>query len=115
MQGRVLLSKGGRAMIKVGIIGLGYWGPKLARNFDQLDDAELTWGCDLSQHRLNDIGQRYPEVNWTRDYRELLASDVDAVVIATPVSTHHRLVMEALKAGKHVLVEKPLAASSAQA
>jgi predicted dehydrogenase len=97
-------------MPKVGVIGLGYWGPKLARNFHQLPDANLEWGCDLDQSRLDHIRGLYPEVRTTRDYREVLASDVEAVCIATPVRTHYRLAVEALRAGKHVLVEKPLAA-----
>ena len=99
-------------MVKVGVIGLGYWGPKLARNFHELPDAELAWVCDLCADRLAHVVSLYPGVRATGDYREMLASDVDAVVIATPVSTHHALAMEALRAGKHVLVEKPLAAIS---
>jgi len=102
-------------MLKVGVIGLGYWGPKLARNFHQLPDAKLEWGCDLDQSRLNHICGLYPEVRATRDYRDVLASDVEAVCIATPVRAHYHLAMEALRAGKHVLVEKPLAACVGQA
>jgi predicted dehydrogenase len=102
-------------MLKVGVIGLGYWGPKLARNFHQLPDAQLEWGCDLDQSRLDHIRGLYPEVRTTRDYREVLASDVEAVCIATPVRTHYHLAMEALRAGKHVFVEKPLAACVGQA
>jgi len=95
-------------MVKVGVIGLGYWGPKLARNIHELPEAELAWVCDFSADRLAHVVSLYPGVRATGDYRELLASDVDAVVIATPVSTHHALAMEAVRAGKHVLVEKPL-------
>jgi predicted dehydrogenase len=102
-------------MLKVGVIGLGYWGPKLARNFHELPYSRLEWGCDLAQSRLDHIHNLYPEVRTTRDYRELLHSDIDAVCIATPVRTHYRLVMEALRAGKHVLVEKPFAACVGQA
>ena len=102
-------------MVKVGVVGLGYWGPKLARNFHELPDAELAWVCDFSADRLAHVVSLYPGVRGTGDYREMLASDVDAVVIATPVSTHHALAMAALRAGKHVLVEKPLAASAVQA
>jgi predicted dehydrogenase len=102
-------------MLKIGVIGLGYWGPKLARNFHDLADSCLEWGCDLAQPRLDHIQNLYPEARTTRDYREVLHSDIDAVCIATPVCTHYRLVMEALKAGKHVLVEKPLAACVTQA
>ena len=102
-------------MVNVGVIGLGYWGPKLARNFHELPDARLEWGCDLDQSRLDHIRSLYPEARTTRDYRDVLASDVEAVCIATPVRTHYHLAMEALRAGKHVFVEKPLAACVGQA
>jgi predicted dehydrogenase len=102
-------------MIKVGVVGLGYWGPKLARNIAEMPDSTLAWVCDLSTPRLDHIKSLYPWVQATCDYREMLASDVDAVVLATPVSSHHRLGLEALRAGKHVLVEKPLAASADEA
>jgi len=102
-------------MLKVGVIGCGYWGPKLARNFHELSDVALEWVCDFRQERLDHLKGLYPQVRTTQDYRDLLASDMDAVVIATPVSTHHRLALEALRAGKHVLVEKPVAASVQEA
>lgn len=102
-------------MYKVGVIGCGYWGPKLARNFNDLPDCELAWASDLSRERLTHVKNLYPRIQVTQDYRELLASDVDAVAIATPVSTHHSLALEALRAGKHVLVEKPIAASVREA
>lgn len=102
-------------MINVGVIGCGYWGPKLARNFHELPDSELTWVCDLRQERLDHLKGLYPQVRTTHDYRDLLAPDVDVIVIATPVSTHHSLALEALRAGKHVLVEKPIAASVQEA
>lgn len=101
--------------VKIGVIGYGYWGPKLARNFHDLPDAELAWVSDFRDDRLDHVRKLYPSVRCTRDHREILASDVDAVVIATPVSTHYPLAMEALRAGKHVLVEKPLADSMAYA
>src|SRR5512141_1886882 len=90
-----------RDMPKVGVIGLGYWGPKLARNFHELPDAVLEWGCDLDQSRLDHFRSLYPEARTTRDYHEVLSSDAEAVCIATPVGTHYRLAMEALRAGKH--------------
>jgi predicted dehydrogenase len=102
-------------MIKIGVVGLGYGGPKLARNFAEMPDVTLAWVCDLSRPRLDHIECLYPWVQPTCDYRQMLASDVDAVVLATPVSSHYRLSLEALRAGKHVLVEKPLAASTAEA
>jgi predicted dehydrogenase len=96
--------------IKVGVIGCGYWGPKLIRNLMELPEASLEWIADLSLSRLEHIHSLYPEVHTTQDYHEILATDVDAVVIATPVCTHYRLAFDFLRAGKHVLVEKPLAA-----
>ena len=102
-------------MIKVGVIGSGYWGPKLVRNLYHLPDAEVAWVCDLRQERLDHVKALYPEIRTTRDYRDLLASDVDAVVVATPVRTHHHLAMEVLRAGRHLLVEKPIAASVQEA
>lgn len=102
-------------MIKVGVIGLGYWGPKLARNFAEIEDVELAWICDQSQARLAHVASLYPRAHATPDYHELLSSDVDAIVLATPVSTHYPLGMQALQAGKHILVEKPLAAAYAHA
>jgi predicted dehydrogenase len=101
--------------VKVGVIGAGYWGPKLARNFHDLPEARLAWVSDFRPDRLAHMRELYPDAQLTRDYRELLAADVDAVVVATPVSTHYPLAMEALRAGKHVLVEKPLAAVLSQA
>jgi predicted dehydrogenase len=90
----------------VGQVGLGYWGKNLARNFDEL--AELTWLCDAAGERREQYGRRYPRSRVTADFDELLAAgDVDAVVIATPVPTHHDLAKRALLAGKHVFVEKP--------
>jgi predicted dehydrogenase len=92
--------------IRVGQAGLGYWGANLVRNFDEL--AELTWLCDAAGERREQYGRRYPRSRVSADFDELLAAgDVDAVVIATPVPTHHDLAKRALLAGKHVFVEKP--------
>jgi predicted dehydrogenase len=102
--------------VRTGVVGLGYWGPNLIRNLQELEASELRWICDLDQTRLDSIGRRYPAVQRTRAYEELLADpDLDAIAIATPVSTHYPLALAALEAGKHVFVEKPLAASSEQA
>ncbi|MGH3072407.1 MAG: Gfo/Idh/MocA family protein, partial [Gaiellaceae bacterium] len=93
-------------MIKVGLVGLGYWGPNLARNFDNL--ADLTWLCDVDDGHRDSFGARYPRARVTAELDELLADpELDAVVIATPVPTHYELAKRALGAGKHVLVEKP--------
>jgi len=100
-------------MLKVGVVGYGYWGPNLVRNFMESDAARVSWVSDLSEKRLEQVARRYPGVRTTRSVEELLsAADVDAVAIATPVSTHFDLAMRALRAGKHVLVEKPLSDSS---
>jgi predicted dehydrogenase len=98
--------------IKVGVIGCGYWGPNIIRNFHEAPEADLEMVCDLRQDRLDHIQSRYPNLATSRNYRDLLNSEIEAVAIATPVSTHHRLAMACLRAGKHVLVEKPLAANS---
>src|SRR3982751_195274 len=102
--------------ISVGVIGCGYWGPNLLRNFVENEAARLLWICDLDARRLDARGRRYPAARTTRDYRQMLADPhLDAVVIVTPVATHHRFAREALLAGKHVLVEKPITSSSAEA
>jgi len=103
-------------VIAVGVIGYGYWGPNLVRNFAEMEGARVARVCDLSAKRLELVARRYPHVAVCTDPRELVEDPaVDAVVIATPVSTHFELAMAALRAGKHVLVEKPLAASADEA
>jgi predicted dehydrogenase len=98
---------------KVGLAGLGYWGPNLARNFDEL--ADLAWLCDLSDEQRERFAARYPEARLTGDFDEMLADDaLDAVIVATPVITHAELAKRALEAGKHVLVEKPPALTGAE-
>jgi predicted dehydrogenase len=98
---------------RVGVAGLGYWGPNLARNFDEL--AELTWLADLSPELQEKFAARYPNARVTGDFDDLLGDDtLDAVVIATPVPTHYELAKKALEAGKHVLVEKPPAMTAAE-
>ena len=102
--------------VRTGVVGLGYWGPNLIRNLNDIEASELRWICDLDQSRLDTFGRRYPAVRCTRDFADLLADpELEAVAIATPVSTHHPLALAALEAGKHVFIEKPLAASVAQA
>ncbi len=97
----------------VGVVGLNYWGPNLARNFDDL--ADLTWLCDLDERHLAPNAARYPSARTTTNYDDLLSDDtLDAVVIATPVPTHHGLAKQALEAGKHVFVEKPPAMRAAE-
>lgn len=102
--------------VRIAVVGLGYWGPNLARIAHDHPDAELVAVCDRRDDALAKTARRYPSAKITRDVREVLASEeIEAVAIATPVSTHHAIASEALAAGKHVFVEKPLAASTAQA
>lgn len=103
-------------LVKVAVIGCGYWGPNLIRNFFEAPGSTVTAACDPRPDRLTPISKRHPTVALTTDYRDVLRSrDVDAVAIATPVSTHFQLAWEALDAGKHVWVEKPLALSTSDA
>lgn len=103
------------ASIGVGVIGYGYWGPNLARNFAESADFTLTAVSDMKGEFADLARRRHPGALVTRDARELINHPkVDAVVIATPVVTHHALALEALRAGKHVLVTKPMASTSAQ-
>jgi predicted dehydrogenase len=102
--------------VAVGVVGLGYWGPNLARNFDRLPGCELRWLCDGATHTLDRVGAAFPDVRSTSELDELLADpELDAVVLATPVPTHAALATKVLEAGKHCLVEKPLAQSVAEA
>ena len=104
------------APIRIAVVGLGYWGPNLVRNLFEVDCMEPVAICDLDPARLALVGRRYPSLLRTGSVEELLADpELDAVAIATPVSTHAPLVAAALRAGKHVFVEKPLAASSGEA
>ena len=92
--------------VNVGQAGLGHWGKNLVRNFDEL--ANLTWICESDAARGAEFGARYPNARVTTSFEEMLADDeLQAVVIATPVPTHHPLAKQALEAGKHVFVEKP--------
>jgi predicted dehydrogenase len=103
-------------MIRVGVIGYGYWGPNLVRNFADQVDATVAVVCDQRSDRLALAQRRYPAIRVTTDPLELIADPaVDAVAIATPVALHFELAMAALRAGKHVLVEKPIASTSDEA
>jgi predicted dehydrogenase len=100
-------------MIRVGIIGLGYWGPNLVRCFQESTECEVVYVCDRDEKKLNHICERFPKIIGTRDDAEVLRRDrIDAVVIATPTKTHYRLAKRALEAGLHTFVEKPLATRS---
>jgi predicted dehydrogenase len=102
--------------VRVGVVGLGYWGPNLARNFEDLPGSELTWVCDASEEARRRIGPRLRAARLAGDLEELLADpDLEAVALATPGVTHADLAVRVLEAGKHCFVEKPLALSVADA
>ncbi|HZI91419.1 MAG TPA: Gfo/Idh/MocA family oxidoreductase [Thermoleophilaceae bacterium] len=102
--------------VRVGVAGLGYWGPNLARNFDRLPGAELRWLCDGADAARERAAASFPDTRVTGDLDELLADpELDAVTIATPVPTHAELAERVLAAGKHCFVEKPLAQNSTDA
>jgi predicted dehydrogenase len=101
---------------RVGVVGLGYWGPNLARNFDRLPEADLAWLCDESAETLERLGRAFPGARTTGALEELLGDEsLDAVALATPVSTHAELARRVLEAGKHCFVEKPLGQSVEEA
>ena len=103
-------------VVGVGVVGYGYWGPNLARNFAEAEAAQLVAVCDMDPAKLGLAKRRHPAAVITREFRDLLTdSRVDAIAIATPAQTHYQLALAALRAGKHVLVEKPLTQNSEQA
>jgi predicted dehydrogenase len=103
-------------MIKIGVIGYGYWGPNLVRNFLELPSATVAAVSDLDTRKLELVQRRYPTVRTTTDFQELLRDpELDAIAVATPVNTHFALGMAVLKAGKHLWLEKPMAETSLQA
>jgi predicted dehydrogenase len=103
-------------MVRVGIIGFGYWGPNLVRNFIQQANCKFLQIADLNPQRLSIAKKLYPELSTTSDFNELINNpEIDAVIIATPVFTHHRLALQALQNGKHLMIEKPMTSSLAEA
>jgi predicted dehydrogenase len=101
--------------IKVGVVGCGYWGPNLVRNFRALPDCSLKLMCDVSEQRLTHLKSLYPEVEGETDYRHMLnGAGLDAVVIATSVKSHYSMAKASLQSGKHTFIEKPMAYSSAE-
>ncbi len=99
-------------MVNVGVVGCGYWGPNLIRNFSNLKSSRVVSCADVKEDRLSHMKQLYPTIRATNDFREILKDpEIDAVIIATPVAQHYPVAKEALEAGKHVFVEKPLAQS----
>jgi predicted dehydrogenase len=101
--------------LRFGVVGWGYWGPKIARNLDSLPHSTVTVIADIEAGRLDSLRVSNPWVQTTTMPEDVFRSDVDGVVIATPVRTHYQLAREALLHGKHVLVEKPLTASVSEA
>jgi predicted dehydrogenase len=103
-------------MINIGIIGYGYWGPNLVRNFAELSRAKVAAVADLDPKRLELVARRFPNVKTTTNWQDLIRDPkIDAIAIATPVNTHFELGMAVLKAGKHLWLEKPMAETSLQA
>lgn len=101
--------------LNVAVIGCGYWGPNLIRNFFEHPEVELSYVCDLMPEKLAKLARRYPTIKLTNNYEEVLKDPkVNAVVIVTPVFTHFKLAKQALLSGKHVLVEKPMCSTSAE-
>src|SRR5258707_6068467 len=98
---------------RVAIVGCGYWGQNLIRNFSELDDVEVVAVCDFNLNALARMKRRYPTLELKQDYQDILSdARIHGVVIATPVSTHYPFARRALQAGKHMLVEKALATST---
>ena len=103
-------------MIKIGVVGYGYWGPNLVRNMFEVPDTSVVAVSDIRSDRLRHVSSRYPSLFVSTDYRSLIDDpDIDAIAIATPVHAHYELALEALQAGKHVLIEKPMTSTSEQA
>jgi predicted dehydrogenase len=103
-------------VVRVGVVGLGHWGPNLARNFDLLPESQLAWICDASETALERVGTAFPEARRSTELEHLLGDEsLDAVVVATPVPTHAALSERVLAAGKHCFVEKPLSQTVAEA
>jgi predicted dehydrogenase len=101
--------------VRIAVVGCGYWGPNLIRNFRSLPECEVTDLCDVSTSRLKHLKSLYPDVTTHTSFDEMLSGrELDAIVIATPVHLHHKLAVQSLNAGKHVMIEKPMASSVEQ-
>src|SRR5574340_1562238 len=108
-------TKGNMTELRFAVIGLGYWGPKIVRNLEALPRVKVSIVADLDAYRLATISANQPSMQTTTNVEDVFQSDVDGVIIATPVKTHYQLAKKALLHGKHVLVEKPLTASVSEA
>src|SRR5215216_7214763 len=104
-----------KSPIRIGVVGCGYWGPNLLRNFRSLSDCDVKVICDLDVKRLNHMKSLYPGLESCTNYDEMVArEDIDAIIIATAVQTHYPLAKKSLLAGKHTFIEKPMARSTAE-
>ncbi len=104
--------KRSKKIINVAVVGCGYWGPNLIRNFNSLPEASVKLICDVNENRLKRMKELYPNINVSTDFNTIISDkDVDAVVVATPVYLHYEFAQKSLEAGKHVLIEKPMARS----
>jgi len=102
-------------IINIAVVGCGYWGPNLIRNFNSLTESNVNLICDIDENRLNHMKQLYPNAETTTDFDKIIDNkDIDAVAIATPVYLHYDLAKKSLQAGKHTFIEKPMASSVAQ-
>ena len=103
-------------MLRIGVIGYGYWGPNIVRNFSAANGSEVKMVCDMNQQTLKKVKKAYPQINVTDNIDELIKNpEVDAIAIATPVFTHHDLAKKALEEGKSVFLEKPFTYTVAEA
>ncbi len=103
-------------LLRVGVVGYGYWGPNLVRNFSELEGAEIAWVADQDASKFDLISRRFPAIKTTTNVDDLLQDDsLDAIIIATPVNTHFELALAALRANKHVWIEKPMTETSEEA
>jgi predicted dehydrogenase len=102
--------------LRIGVVGFGYWGPNIVRNFDGIDGAKVVTICDKRPESLSRATKTFPNIRTTSDCNDIMnAADIDAVAVITPVSTHFDLAKKAIQNGKHVFVEKPFTATAAQA
>src|SRR5215472_16518588 len=116
LTGRIHEMKAMKKIIRLGVVGCGYWGPNLIRNLHQLPDCQLKVICDISEARLRHMTRLYPGVTTTTDFDELLNdAELDAIVVATPARFHYQMGKACLEAGKHLFVEKPMARTSVEA
>ena len=103
-------------MLNIAIVGVGYWGPNLVRNFISLKNVNIGAVCDINAERLDFLKSRYPSLNTVSDYDDLIKNEkINAIVLATPIETHYDLAKKALLAGKHVFIEKPITLNSYKA